>query len=266
MSNFFSHRPLPRLFPALLIWAAFLCFCPPPAIPSEIIPVSGYKVVATHPHDPTFFTQGLAFHGGFLYEGTGQYGQSLLCRRTVGGRIELLRRLPSTLFGEGVTVFGDRVIQLTWKSGVGLVWDRESLRMLRFFSYAREGWGLTDDGRHLIMSDGSAQLTFLHPDTFAPVKRVRVTAGDDAVEKLNELEYVKGEVWANVWKEKRIARIDPVSGRVTGWIDLTTLVDVAAPPGEDSVLNGIAYDPAGERIFVTGKYWDRMFEIRLIGP
>ncbi|MFH1218062.1 MAG: glutaminyl-peptide cyclotransferase [Pseudomonadota bacterium] len=227
---------------------------------------SGYEVVAVYAHDPSFFTQGLAFADGMLYEGTGQYGHSLLCRRFIDGTIETIRLLPPHFFGEGVTVFQDQIIQLTWKSGRGFVWDKKNMQLRRFFSYFTEGWGITNDGKSLIMSDGSSILTYLSPETFAVEKKLRVTDGDRDIVRLNELEYVMDEIWANIWKEKRIARIHPESGRVIGWIDLTKLAESAAPPGGDSVLNGIAYDSQGGRVFVTGKYWDKMFEIRITSP
>lgn len=250
---------------------AFCLMCSPLSAQTEkngkfAAPSSRYQVVAVYSHDPSFFTQGLAYDEGMLYEGTGQYGQSILCRRSIDGKINGIRRLPPYFFGEGITVFQDRIIQLTWKSRRGFVWDKKNLQLQRSFAYPTEGWGITHDGHSLIMSDGSAMLTYLHPESFDLEKKIHVTEQGREIVRLNELEYVKGEIWANIWKEKKIARIHPASGRVIGWIDLTELVDSSAPPGEDSVLNGIAYDPEGERVFVTGKYWDRMFEIRVSSP
>jgi len=224
----------------------------------------GYEIVATYDHDPQAFTQGFCFADGMLYEGTGLYGQSTLRRVTLAGTGLELRRLPDFYFGEGVTVFGDRVIQLTWQSRTGLVWDRESLRVIRSFSYATEGWGITHDGRQLIMSDGSATLTFLDPHTYVVQKGIVVADGAVRITRLNELEYVKGLVWANIWQENRIVMIDPADGRVAGWLDLSDLAARNAPTDPDSVLNGIAYDSENDRIYITGKRWRRIFEIRLV--
>ncbi|RJX35087.1 MAG: glutaminyl-peptide cyclotransferase [Desulfurivibrio sp.] len=228
------------------------------------VPVSGYEVVASFAHDPQAFTQGLCFDQGLLYEGTGLYGQSTLRRMTIDGRDLEVRTLPAYLFGEGVTVFGDRVIQLTWHSRTGLVWDREKLQFAGSFPYATEGWGITHDGASLIMSDGSAILAFLDPETYARQRTVVVTEAGQQITRLNELEYIKGEIWANIWKEDRIARINPATGQVTGWVDLAGLAAQYAPADEDSVLNGIAYDRDKDRIYVTGKRWSRIFAIRVI--
>jgi glutamine cyclotransferase len=255
----------------LLCTLAFIIGCGMQAVPAAAgqdadpaVAFYGYEIVAAHEHDPQAFTQGLCFAGGLLYEGTGLYGQSTLRRGTIAGA-ELERRLlPDYFFGEGVTVFNDRVIQLTWQSRTGIVWERESLRFLRSFSYATEGWGLTHDGRHLIMSDGSATLSFLDPQTFAVQRSIVVKDGAVEIIRLNELEYVQGQVWANIWQDNRIAMIDPADGRVAGWIDLSDLAARYAPPDADSVLNGIAYDRDHDRIYVTGKRWSKIFEIRLV--
>lgn len=229
------------------------------------IPVYGYEIVATYPHDPKIFTQGLCYVDGLLYEGAGIYGQSSLTRKTLAGNKLEIRRLPSNFFGEGVTVFGNWIVQLTWKAGTGFVWDKKTLQVARFFSYPTEGWGITHDGLWLIMSDGSAALYFLDPTSFQIKRSLLVRDGNGPVLKLNELEYIKGEIWANIWKDSRIVRIDPETGKVTGWIDLSSLVArVAPPPVDDNVLNGIAYDAENDRIFVTGKRWDRIYEIRVI--
>jgi len=227
-------------------------------------PRYGYEIVSIYDHDPQAFTQGFCFANGMLYEGTGLYGQSTLRRMTLDGRNLEVRTLPGYLFGEGVTVFGDRVIQLTWQSRTGIVWDREKLQFVRSFSYATEGWGITHDGHSLIMSDGSAILSFLDPQTFNVQKHLVVTDGGEQITKLNELEYIHGEIWANIWKEGRIARINPENGQVTGWLDLSDLATQYAPGDEDSVLNGIAYDRENDRIYVTGKRWSKIFAIRVV--
>ncbi len=203
---------------------------------------------------------------GTLYESTGLYGGSTLRQVDLeSGEILALRPLPDHLFGEGLTLFGDRLIQLTWQANVGLVYDKDSLELLDEFYYPGEGWGLTYDGQHLILSDGSATLRRLDPETYQPVGQVEVRDGYGPVSRLNELEYVRGEIYANVWQSDRIARIDPQTGRVTGWIWVE--LDGLFTPEEHSqpieVLNGIAYDAQGERLFVTGKLWPRLFEVEL---
>ena len=232
-----------------------------------LAPVAGYEVVAEYPHDPAAFTQGLTFQDGELLEGTGQLGESTLRRVDLeSGAVEDSVALANRHFGEGIAVLGDRVFQLTWRTNTCFVYDRATFALLDTFTYATEGWGLTTDGERLIMSDGSDRLFFRDPDTFAKTGSVRVRDGGFPVDDLNELEYVDGEVWANVWTTDRIARIDPATGRVVGWIDLTGLL-----PEEDrerykvDVLNGIAHDPASGRILVTGKYWPTLFEIA-VGP
>lgn len=230
----------------------------------SVVPVYGYEIVASYDHDPQAFTQGFCFEHGMLYEGTGLYGQSSLRRMTIDGMNLEVRALPAYLFGEGITVFGDRIMQLTWQSRTGLVWDREKLRVIRSFPYATEGWGITHDGRSLIMSDGSATLSFLDPDSFTLQKAIVVTEAGRQITRLNELEYINGEIWANIWKEDRIARINPANGQVTGWVDLRDLALQFAPGDEDSVLNGIAYDRENDRIYVTGKRWSKILAIRVI--
>ena len=227
-----------------------------------------YEVVHSFPHDTGAFTQGLAIVGDTLYESTGNYGRSSLRRVALRtGEVERVRRLSSTIFGEGLALYDDKIIQLTWKSGVGFIYDRESFEMLRSVSYSGEGWGITYDGARFIMSDGSSLLYFRDKVTFEVTGRVVVRDENGPVRLLNELEYVKGEIYANIWQEDRIARIDPETGRVTGWIDLKGLLEASGQDldGETTdVLNGIAYDAAGDRLFVTGKWWPRLFQIRLI--
>jgi glutamine cyclotransferase len=231
----------------------------------RLTPVYTLQIVHRYPHDPDAFTQGLAFDHGTLYEGTGLLGRSSVRKVDVKtGSVLQIQRLPPQLFGEGITVFGDRLIQLTWQSGVGLVYEKESFRLLKEFTYPTEGWGLTHDGRRLIMSDGTATLRFLEPETFKELGSIAVFDGNGPVGGLNELEYVRGEIYANVWPTTRIARIDPETGRVVAWIDLEALARQHATFNPDAVPNGIAYDPWGKRLFVTGKLWPNLYEIKLV--
>jgi len=240
----------------------------PPAEPAAgaSVPVYGYRVVRSYPHDPGAFTQGLVYHDGFLYEGTGMHGRSSIRRvRLETGEVLQMRHLDPRYFGEGIAIWRDSLIQLTWQSGIGFVYDLKSFEPRRTFTYPGEGWGLTHDGKRLIMSDGSASgtLRFLDPQTLRETGRLTVRDGGKPVAELNELEFVKGEIYANVWNTERIARINPESGAVTGWIDLRGLLDPREAAGVD-VLNGIAYDAAKDRLFVTGKLWPRIFEIQVV--
>lgn len=226
-------------------------------------PIAGYRVVHVFPHDPQAFTQGLVYFDGFLYEGTGLNGRSTIRKvRLENGEVLQMQKLDAQYFGEGITVFGGTVFELTWQSGIGFLYDRASFQRKGTFSYRGEGWGLTHDGRRLIMSDGSAHLRFLDPATQKELSRLQVTDGGKPVVNLNELEYVKGEILANVWQTDRVARISPKTGRVAGWIDLKGLLSARDAQGVD-VLNGIAYDAAGDRLFVTGKLWPKLFEIQI---
>jgi glutaminyl-peptide cyclotransferase len=231
---------------------------PPPA------PVAGYRVVHVFPHDPQAFTQGLEYVDGVLYEGTGLNGRSTIRKvRLENGEVLQVQKVDDQYFGEGITVWRNTLFELTWQSGVGLIYDRASLTRTGTFTYRGEGWGLTHDGSRLIMSDGTAALRFLDPATQKETGRIEVRDGAAPVASLNELEYVKGEILANVWQSNRIARIAPATGRVIGWIDLAGLLSPADAHGVD-VLNGIAYDAAGDRLFVTGKLWPKLFEIRVV--
>ena len=227
-----------------------------------------YEVVRSFPHDTGAFTQGLAIMGDTLYESTGNYGQSTLRQVALQtGAVERIRRLSATIFGEGLALYDGKIIQLTWKSGVGFIYDMETFELLRSVSYPGEGWGITYDGARFIMSDGSSILYFRDKVTFEETGRVVVRDEDGPVHFLNELEYVKGEIYANIWQEDRIARIDPETGGVTGWIDLEGLLESGGQDvrgGTVDVLNGIAFDASGDRLFVTGKWWPRLFQIRLI--
>jgi glutamine cyclotransferase len=225
-------------------------------------PVESVEQVRSYPHDSTAFTQGLVWRGDRLYESTGRYGQSSL--RLVEletGTVLQKVDLGQQYFAEGLAAVGDSLYQLTWKEGVAFIWDPATLRKINQVAYSGEGWGLTSDGQRLIVSDGSSYLSFVDPVTFALDTTLRVTDGGRPVDQLNELEWVKGEVWANVWHTQRIARIDPRTGRVKGWLDLTPLIPAVSDP--EAVLNGIAYDPDADRLLVTGKLWPRLYEIRV---
>ncbi len=228
-------------------------------------PAARYEVVRSYPHDPQAFTQGLAFVDGVLYESTGVKGRSTLRRvKLENGEVLQMRRIPDEYFGEGIAVWRDRIFHLTYQSGTGFIFDRVSFERVGTFSYPGEGWGLTHDGTRLIMSDGTASLRFLDPDTQRETGRIRVRDGARDVEHLNELEFVRGEVLANVWQTDRVVRIDPKTGRVLEWIDFAGLLTAAERARDVDVLNGIAYDAATDRLFVTGKLWPRLFEVRIL--
>lgn len=232
---------------------------------ASAIPVYTYEVINVYPHDRNAYTQGLIFDDGAFIEGTGLYRRSSLRRVAIEtGSVLKYRELPPHLFGEGVTIFGDKIIQLTWRSNVGFVYDKDSFELLREFNYPTEGWGVTCDGRHLIMSDGTANLYFLHPETFEEQSRIEVHDDNGSVESLNELEYVDGEVYANVFQTNRIAKINPKTGKLVGWIDLKGILSIEDRRGRVDVLNGIAYDAEKKRLFVTGKLWPKLFEVELI--
>lgn len=250
---------------ALLILQA-AAVAPAPAHHAASIPTYTYQVVHVYPHDPRAFTQGLFYLNGFLYESTGLEGHSSL-RKMHFETGEVMRRieLPQAVFGEGSTVWDNHVLTLTWKDHFGFVFNLDTFAQERRFSYEGEGWGLTHNDKEIIMSDGTAELRFLDPKELLETHRIRVTANGKPIDQLNELEWVKGEVFANIWQTDRIARIDPRSGKVVGWIDLTGLLprsDII--PHYTDVLNGIAYDAAGDRLFVTGKLWPKLFEIKLV--
>lgn len=223
------------------------------------------EVVAAYPHDPMAFTQGLAVANGRLYEGTGRYGASSIRRVDLEtGRVEQRRELNARYFGEGITILDGRLYELTWRAGLGIVYDLESFDLLETFRYPGEGWGLANDGERLILSDGTSTLRFLDPESFEELGRVTVREDGTPLDRLNELELVDGEVWANVWYEDRIVRIDPETGEVLGALDLSRLYP-ASQRGSEAVLNGIAYDAEADRLFVTGKNWPQLFEIEVAG-
>jgi glutamine cyclotransferase len=238
---------------------------------TNTIPVYTYDVVNTFKHDSKAFTEGLFFHNGFLYESTGQEGKSDLRKTELeSGKIVQQFKLPVDSFGEGTTILGDKIYQLTWQEERGFVYDAATFKLLKEFEYQAEGWGLTNDGKNLIMSNGTHVIRFFDPETFKTVRTIVVLdERGKPLMKINELEYIKGEIWANVWhseeigKPNHIARIDPNSGKLLGWIDLGGISpdDVARDP--ENTLNGIAYDAATERIFVTGKNWKNLFEIKI---
>ena len=228
----------------------------------------GYRIVHRYPHDPNAFTQGLVYTGDALYESTGLNGHSTLRRDDLTtGAVLQEHDVPGQFFAEGLTDWGSTLIQLTWKAHTAFVYDRRSFRLLRTVSYPWEGWGLTEDGRDLILSDGSATLHFLDPTTFHLVRDLPVTDNGKPVTELNELEYIHGEIYANIWFSNRIARISPKTGKVLAWIDLTGILPDVERRNDNAVLNGIAYDPIHDRLFVTGKLWPELFEIRIVpGP
>ena len=227
------------------------------------LPVFGYTVVHSYPHDRDAFTQGLQVVDGAFYEGTGLNGRSSIRKVKIEtGEVLQKRDIAPQYFGEGITVRGSELFQLTWQSGIGFVYDRRTFAPKRQFKYTGEGWGLTQDKTTLIMSDGSEYLRFMDPTSFVEKRRVRVTAAGSVLKNLNELEYVKGEVLANVWQTDYVARIDPASGIVSGYVDFRGLLSAREREATD-VLNGIAYDEATDRLFITGKLWPRVFEVRI---
>ncbi len=264
-------RPIVAFTVAALLGLLPLAF--PPAVvspraaqpPAKATAVYGYRVITAYPHDRRAYTQGLIYCDGFLYEGTGLHGASSLRRvQLETGRVLARHSLESQYFGEGITAWEDAVFQLTWRSGVGFIYDRSGLKVRGTFRYPGEGWGLANDGRRLIMSDGTAILRFLDPRGFRETGRLTVMDGTLPVAELNELEYVRGEIFANIYRTDRIARISPVTGRVVGWIDLGGLLSPQERAADVDVLNGIADSGRKDRLFVTGKLWPRLFEIELV--
>ena len=228
------------------------------------VPVYGYEVVNTFPHDPEAFTQGLIFQDGALLESTGLERHSTLRRVELEtGKVLKKIDVPSYFFAEGMTLFGGKIYQLTWKGEKGFVYDPQTFEKTGEFTYTGEGWGLTHDADSLILSDGSNKIRFIDPADYHVKRMISVTDGDRPIVALNELEYVKGEVYANVWHQNRVARIDPQTGGVKGWVDFSGLLKQGDVTNEEAVLNGIAYDEAGDRLFVTGKLWPKIFEVRL---
>ena len=228
-------------------------------------PQYGYRIVKTYPHDRTAFIQGFEFRDGVFYEGTGLVGRSSLRKVNLEtGQIQLRYDVPPPFFGEGITVLNDQIFELTWQTQTGFVYDKASFKVKRSFNYPGEGWGLTNDGKQIYMSDGSSQIRIWDPAMLKEIRRITVKDGTKEVTNLNELEFVRGEIYANVWQTDRIARISPADGKVLGWIDLSGILPKGERPEPDAVLNGIAYDAASDRLFITGKLWPKIFEIKLL--
>ncbi len=255
-----SQSSVVSLFATILLAAIFGCGNAVTAKPPKIYRAS---IVQTFPHDPEAFTQGLVFYNGKLLEGTGQNGRSSLRRVALeDGRVEQIASLDTKYFGEGITVLGKKLYQLTWKEFTCFVYDVDSFQFERSFSYPFEGWGITDNEKELIASDGTSVIRFIDPDSFREKRRIQVTDRDKRIKNINELEWIEGEIWANIWYEDRIARISPENGRVLGWIDLTNVYPMQQRDRE-AVMNGIAYDADRKRIFITGKNWSKLFEIKI---
>jgi glutaminyl-peptide cyclotransferase len=261
MSRPFRRLRVAAIAATLVVAASIVLFA---AGRQTAVPVYRYQVVKSYPHDRQAFTQGLVYLDGYLYEGTGLTGQSAIRKvRLESGEVLQQRRIDDKYFGEGIAVWDKTLVQLTWQSEVGFVYDLASFEPMRTFRFTGEGWGLTHDGKRLIMSDGTPTLRFLDPVTFKETGSLTVRDRGVPVDDLNELEIVKGEIFANVWQSHRIARISPKTGQVTGWIDLSGLLSPREAIGVD-VMNGIAYDPQGDRLFVTGKLWPKVFEVRVV--
>lgn len=235
-----------------------------PPNPSEIInKETDYQIINTYPHDPQAFTQGLIYDNNFLYEGTGLNGQSSVRKVNLEtGEILQKYSLPEEYFGEGITIFNNKIIQLTWRSQKGFIYNLETFEKIGEFSYPTEGWGITHDNQYLIMSDGSENLYFLDPETFTEVKTIKVNYQNRYIRRINELEYINGEIFANVWLTDKIIRINPETGEVKGFLDFKQLVD-REPDLSDNVLNGIAYNPENNHLYITGKLWSNLYEIKL---
>ena len=228
-------------------------------------PRHNFKVVNTFPHSEQAFTQGLVFEKGLLYEGTGRYGKSELTKRKLESIAPIKTyKLPSSLFGEGITIYKNKIIQLTWRARVGLVYDPADFRLIKSFSYSAEGWGITNDGKQLIMSDGTDKLYFLDPESYKKVREIKITDSGTPVSRINELEYIKDRIYANIWRTDRIAIINPGTGQLEAWINLEKLVNQAGGNNSIKTLNGIAYDEENDRLFVTGKLWPHIYEIKII--
>jgi glutaminyl-peptide cyclotransferase len=251
------------IFRACALWATLAAAAWVPAW-AQSAPVHSYKIVKAYPHDPTAFTEGLEFHGGALWESTGLNGSSSIRKVDLAtGKVLENHPLSTLYFGEGITFFADRLFQLTYTSGVAFVYDPKTFKQVESFHYSGEGWALTHDSKHLIMDDGSSALRFLDPATFHEDTRLVVREGLRPIANLNELELIEGEIWANIWMKEIVARIDPRSGQVNSWVDFTGLRQEAGCREDCDVLNGIAYDAARKRIFVTGKRWPKLFEIQV---
>ncbi len=255
-----------RLFRCLPVCALFFAgVSNTVAAPPAATPVSGYTVVAKYPHSTDSYTEGFFYLDGLFYEGTGMEGRSaLLAIQPATGKPVQQRMLPRQYFGEGIIDVGPNIYEWTWQTHIGFVIDRFSMRQIRTFNYTGEGWGMTKDKTSIITSDGSDTLRFRNQQTFAETRHIVVHDGTKTIDQLNELEYIKGEIWSNVWHDNRIARISPKDGHVIGWVDLTGILPDSQKKDAESVLNGIAYDAEHDRIFVTGKQWPTIFEIKVV--
>lgn len=236
----------------------------PGADVTQGIPVYTYEIVASYPHDPKAYTQGLVFLDGALYESTGQYDASTLRKVELKkGKVKKQIDVPGQYFAEGMTILNGKIYQLTWVQHKGFIYDLKDFKLEKEFAYEGEGWGLTNDGRSLILSDGTNQLRFIDPATLRVQRTISVFDNQQPLAELNELEYIRGEIYANIWKTDKIVRIDPQTGRILAWIDLTGLRPPETLENGENVLNGIAYDEEHDRLYVTGKRWPKLFEIRL---
>jgi glutaminyl-peptide cyclotransferase len=254
-----------RLWLASLIATLFLASLSATCATPAAAPVYGYRVIHVYPHDRDAFTQGLIYLDGFLYESTGLEGHSSLRKvKLETGQVLQKTDVPAQYFAEGLTDWKKSLLQLTWKSGVGFVYDLFTFKPERTFAYGGEGWGLTHDGTQLIQSDGSESLRFINPETLRETGRVAVSDNGTPIANLNELEYVKGEVYANIWQQDRIAIIAPKTGKVVRWVDMSNLLTDKDRLTPVDVLNGIAHDPIHDRLFVTGKLWPKLFEIKVV--
>jgi glutamine cyclotransferase len=249
-----------KIYAQALLLSALL-----PAVASAALPTYDFKVVRSYPHDTQAFTEGLLYRDGVLYESTGLNGKSSIRKVDLAtGKVLQSKDIPPQYFGEGLAAWGDTLVGLTWQTQTGFVFDLKTFELKSQFAYPGEGWGLTHNGKELIMSDGTSTLRFLDPKTFLEVRRVKVTADGIAVDQLNELEMVEGEIYANIWHTNTIARIDPANGKITGWIDFSKLYpDAGKGYNSENVMNGIAYDAEKKRLFVTGKLWPKIYEVKI---
>jgi len=254
------------LKPSRLLLFLLVCCLSTLSQAQEQVARYGYNILNTFPHNINSFTQGLVYHEGYLFEGTGKNGQSSLSKINLeDGEVLMNKKMSQRYFGEGIEIVDDKIYQLTWQSHLVFVHDKETFDSIESHYNATEGWGLAYDGSHLILSDGTAMLQFMDPETFAPQRKIEVKLAGNAINQLNELEYIDGEIWANVWQTDFILRIDPLSGEVNSIVDLTGLSGQTQLGSSEAVLNGIAWDAEAERLFVTGKHWAHLFEIELLG-
>ena len=259
MKSYIDNLAMRFLLSAALLITSINCSA------QEELTQYGFRIINTFPHNISSFTQGLVYHQGFIYEGTGKNGLSTLSKLNLeDAEILMSKKLSRRYFGEGIEIFDGEIFQLTWRSNMVFVYDKDSFEQTGTHYNSTEGWGLTSDGEHLILSDGTATLQFINPENFVPERKIEVILNGNAVQSLNELEFINGEIWANVWMSDFILRIDPATGNVNSIIDLTGLENETLLGSNEAVLNGIAWDSEKERLFVTGKHWANLFEIELI--